>query len=58
MFKAKDTVVAKNPNLPFWMVVDRVNVKLEIAYCSFGTSGRYAGGFQFNDLVRYNPNAS
>ncbi len=53
MFEPKNKVKAKNPNLPFWMVVDRVNEELGFAYCSFGYSGKYAGAFRFDELVPY-----
>lgn len=53
MFKPNDTVIAKNPNLPFWMTVKRVREDIKIAYCYFGTTNNYAGGFQFNELQSY-----
>ena len=53
MFEPHDTVLAKDPNLPFWMTVERVNPNLQIAYCRFGHNGAFAGGFLYNELKHY-----
>lgn len=51
MIKIDDVVTAKNPELPYPMVVIQVREEYELVSCKFLISGNFAGDFQMNELI-------